>query len=225
MNKLHADTFKFLDKLKKNNSRDWFAENKPWFKEIEGKFKVFMQSVGYGISEFDKTIENAVDDPKTVKVFRIYRDLRFSKDKTPYKENLAGEVSLKGKEVNYPTYYLHLQQDSCFIGGGIYQPNSTTLKLIRQYVHNNYNDLNNILESKEFKSEFKGLSQEDKLKRNPRGYEDTHPAIDLLKNKHFIVSKAISDNEAISEDFLDKVIEIFSTLYKLNSFLEKAIKN
>ncbi len=224
MSSLHKETFIFLEKLKKNNKREWFEKHKEEYTQIKKAFDNLLQEVAFKISEFDENIERALDEKKTVKQFRIYRDVRFSKDKTPYKTNIAGEISVKNKKFMQPVYYIHIEPEESFIGGGIYQPDPETLKKIREYIAENYKELEKILNNSTFNSIFSGLMEDGKLKTSPRDYSADHPAIEFLKYKNFVVSTELSKSKVLSADFSKEVVKIFKVFYPLNMFIYTALK-
>jgi len=172
------------------------------------------------IVKFDKALGGL--DPKKLP-FRIYRDVRFSKDKSPYKTNMGAGFSPNGKLVEEPGYYLHLEPGKSFIAGGIYMPNPTNLTKIRQEIDYNTDKLNKVMKSKTFKSLFNGFDEFDKLKTVPKGYAKDHPAIEILKLKSFIVSSPFSDKEVADKKFVKKAAQVAKAIKPLNDFLKEAI--
>ena len=155
-------------------------------------------------------------------VFRINRDIRFSKDKSPYKNNYGGYLTKGGK--NYPGggHYIHIQPGNSFVGGGVWEPPTTMLKNIRQEIDYNFNEFNEIVNSPQFKSVFSQVDG-DKLVRPPKGYDESNPAIAYLKMKSFVVSKHFTDKEVTAPNFMAKVIEVFSAQKPMLDFLDRVI--
>lgn len=224
MSKLHPGTLRFLASLAKNNNKDWFTANKTDYQAIRSEFAEFANSLAIEIAKFDNYINDAIADQQTVKIFRINRDVRFSKDKSPYKTNLGADISVKRADAHFPSYYIHIKPGDCFVGGGIYQPQPKVLGKIRDYVEQNYSQLKMILDSKTFNETFGSLMGE-KLKTNPRGYAQDSPAIEFLRHKSFAVSASVPDSQVLSSDFVARSMEIFSLARPLNEFLYKAVKN
>ncbi|MEG3659653.1 DUF2461 domain-containing protein [Arenibacter palladensis] len=189
------DVFQFLENLKKNNSREWFAENKTEFKELETEVKGFYSAL--------KNKLKAHDDIEKLKMFRIYRDIRFSKDKTPYKTHFAGSFSRAGQRLR-GGYYLRLKPKETFIAAGFWEPNKEDLLRIRKEFETDASEIRAIMDKKNFK-EVWGDMQGDELKTAPSGFNKDHPNIDLIKRKQFIFVKNFSDNEVMSPDFLTNV--------------------
>ena len=197
---LSKNTLQFLDDLKANNNRDWFLENK---KRYEAVKKEYQQLVG----DFLDTMKPLDPSLEMLEVknctFRINRDIRFSKDKTPYKSHLGVWLSSGAKGMNRSGYYIHLEKGASFIAGGLYCPEAVDLKKMRKEIAYFYDDLEAILNEKDFKKEFKDFdrNEKDTLKNPPRGYEKEHPAIEFLKLKSFECSQRIDISEVSKKDF------------------------
>jgi len=155
--------------------------------------------------------------------FRIYRDVRFSKDKRPYKINMGAGFSAHGKMEQEPGYYIHIEPGKSFIAGGLYMPDSENLSRIRQEIDYNTDTFLKILNDRKFKKLFPSLDDFDKLKTAPKGYPKDHPHIDLLKHKSYIVSHYFTDKEVLDKKFAKKAAEVAKTLKPLNDFLRAAI--
>lgn len=215
------DTLKFLKDLAKNNRRDWFEKNKPRYIELKNRFDDFLEEVHAGLVKFDSSLASL--NPKKI-AFRIYRDVRFSKDKRPYKTNMGAGFSSRGKMEQEPGYYIHIEPGKSFIAGGLYMPDPPNLAKVRQEIDYNPDRLLRVLNDKKFKKLFKdGLGDWDKLKTAPKGYPKDHPHIDLLKNKSFVVSHYFTDEEVTSKNFVKTVVEISKSIKALNDFLAEAI--
>ncbi len=211
---------KFLKKLKSNNNREWFEKHRPEFDEARTIFQDFCEQVISGIRKFDKQI--GPDITAANSTFRIYRDVRFSKDKTPYKTHMSASINPGGKKSVTAGYYLHIQPGESFIAGGVWMPEPVMLQAIRQEIDYQPQDLMKILRSATFKKYFKGFDEEGKLKTVPKGYDKDHPHIDLLRNRHFIVSHEFSDKVLLSEKSLQHVVSGFKAMYPLMQYLRTA---
>jgi uncharacterized protein (TIGR02453 family) len=219
---LSKDTLQFLDDLKANNNRDWFLENK---KRYEAVKKDYQQLVG----DFLDTMKPLDPSLEMLEVknctFRINRDIRFSKDKTPYKSHLGVWLSSGAKGMNRSGYYLHLEKGASFIAGGLYCPEAPDLKKMRKEIAYFHDDLEAILNEKDFKREFNDFdrNEKDTLKNPPRGYEKEHPAIEFLKLKSFECSQRIDISEVTKKDFVATMSKKLIALKPLNDFINRAL--
>lgn len=211
---------KFLKDIKKNNNREWFEKNKPKYLKAKSDFEELVAAVLTEVTKFDDGMGGL--DPKKLP-FRIYRDVRFSKDKRPYKTNMGAGFSPNGKLVQEPGYYLHLEPGKSFVAGGIYMPDGERLGKIRQEIDYNYDQLKKIISNKKFVSLYPSFDDFDKLKTAPKGYPKDHPQIELLKLKSFIVSKEFSDKEVLDKKFFKSVSEHMKLIKPLNDFIKEAI--
>jgi uncharacterized protein (TIGR02453 family) len=213
--------FSFLKKLSKNNNREWFEKNKSSFLEIKSDFESFVADLLEGMIAFDDSLSGL--DPKKL-VFRIYRDIRFSKDKTPYKTNLAAGFSSIGKAMTKPHYYLQIEPgDKSFVALGFYMPPVEQLAKIRQEIDYNGDRLEKIVKEKNFKKYYGKLWDEDALKTSPKGYDKDHPYKDWLKLKSFIAIHYFTDEEVKNKSFGKKLLEVMKAGKPLNDFLTDAI--
>ena len=220
---LTTATIDFLTDLKANNNRDWFIENKKRYELFKKDYQQIVAELLGIMKPLDHSLEMLEVKNCT---FRINRDIRFSKDKTPYKTHLGiwmpcGRV--KGK--NSPGYYIHLDQEEAFIAGGLYAPEADELKKIRKEIAFFYEDLLEILNEKEFKKVFQDFDRNERslLKNPPRGYEKDHPAIDLLKLKSFESSFKINFKDVTKKEFVSVVTKKLILLKPLNEFLARAL--
>jgi uncharacterized protein (TIGR02453 family) len=213
---------KFLKAIAKNNNRDWFEKNKPAYLAVKSNFEDFLEALYKELIKFDESLAGL--NPRKLG-FRIYRDVRFSKDKSPYKINMGAGFSSKGKMEQEPGYYIHLQPgNKSFLAGGFYMPDAEKLFKIRQEIDYNPKGFGKIFSDKKFKNMFpKGLDDFDKLKTAPKGYAKDHPQLEWLKHKSYIVSHEFTDKEVADEKFVKKVAECAKTLKKLNHFLQEAV--
>ncbi len=196
-------TFQFLKDLKENNNREWFADNKSPFTKAQDNAKEIYASIREGLEQHDEI--------EKFKLFRIYRDVRFSKDKTPYKPHFAGSFSRKGKHLR-GGYYLRIRPGESFLAGGFWEPNKEDIFRIRKEIEMDDSEFRDILKEENFVKYFGGQFQGDELKTAPRGFDKTHPAIDLIRKKAFIGVRNFSDKEVMSKDFLSEVENSFIAL-------------
>lgn len=212
---------KFLKDIDKNNDREWFEKNKAKYLDAKNGFDDFLTNLLPELIKFDESI--ATLNPKKL-AFRIYRDVRFSKDKKPYKINMGAGISPNGKLIQEPGYYIHIQPgNKSFVAGGIYMPDAGNLSKIRQEIDYNTKGFLKVLNDKKFKKLFPKLDDFDKLKTAPKGYPKDHPHLDLLKNKSYIVSHPFTDVQVRDKKFLKMIAESCKTIKPLNDFLKEAI--
>lgn len=211
---------KFLKAIAKNNNRDWFEKNKPTYLEAKEMFDEFLAQLLKELIKVDPRLGGL--NPKKL-AFRIYRDVRFSKDKRPYKVNMGAGFSPGGKMMQEPGYYIHIEPGKSFLAGGMYMPDAANLAKIRQEIDYNYKSLDKVLKDKKFKSWFKEFDDFDKLKTAPKGYPKDHPHLELLKHKSYIVSHSFTDKELTDKKFANKVVEGCKAMKPLNDFLNHAM--
>ena len=213
-------TLKFLKQLAKNNRKEWFDENRKTYEAAKTEFEALVKVV------IDKAI---VYDPLLAGLeakkcmFRINKDVRFSKDKSPYKQNMGASINPGGKKSMIPGYYLHVEPGKSFLAGGCWQPMPEMLAAIRQEIDYNAKDFRKILAAKDFKNYFGGLSEEDKLKTAPKGYDKDHEDIDLLQHKSFIAVHELTDAQVLDKNFPAYVSKVFKAMLPLNSFLRNTM--
>ncbi len=214
-------TLNFLNKIKKNNNRDWFEKNKPVYLEVKQAHEQVVQQVINNIAKFDPKIAG-LEAAKTT--FRIYKDVRFSKDKTPYKSNMGASINPGGKKSDIPGYYLHVEPGNSFLAGGCWMPMPDKLAAMRQEIDYNYADFKKILAHKEFKKYFDGINDEGKLVNPPKGYDKENPAVEILKNKCFILVHNIDDKMLLSKEYPKYAASVFKAMYPFLLFLREAVK-
>lgn len=219
---LSIDTLQFLDDLKANNNRDWFLDNKKRYEDFKKDYQLLVADLLDAMKPLDPSLEMLEVKNCT---FRINRDIRFSKDKTPYKSHLGIWLSSGAKGLNRAGYYIHLENGSSFIAGGLYCPEANDLKKMRKEIAYFHEDLDSILNEEAFKKEFNDFDRDEKntLKNPPRGYEKEHPAIDLLKLKSFESSQKIDFSTAGTKDFVTTVSKKLILLKPLNDFINRAL--
>ena len=209
----------YLKALKVNNNRDWFNAHKKDYLDAKSHFDEIFNQLIPQIRKFDPEIGSP-----TAKdcVFRIYHDVRFSKDKLPYKTNMGGFIAKGGRKSGNAGYYLHIEPGNSFIAGGNYNPDSENLKKIRQEIVYNTSDFKKIINKASFVKTF-GTIEGDKLKRPPKDFPVDFADMELIKLKSFTVFHRVDDNLVSSKDFHLVVVDTFKELYPLNYFLNRAV--
>ncbi len=212
---MQSSTLQFLKNLEKNNNREWFNENKTKYQEAQQDVVSFVEKLIEEMTTFDEEV-GKVDAKKSL--FRIYRDTRFSKDKSPYKTNFGASLGM-GKGSQKAGYYLHIEPGKSFLGGGIYMPEPSVLKAIRKEISALGDEFQTILEKDDFRNYFRGLSVEDKLKNVPQGFEKDDKMAEYLKLKHFIVTHPVSDEQLLSENAPKEIANVYRAMKPLVDFL------
>lgn len=220
---LQPSTLKFLKNLTKNNNREWFEKNRKNYEATKTDVIQLIDCVIKQLGKKDPTIAslNAKDC-----LYRINRDIRFSKDKSPYKKNIAASLIKGGKKSDFGGYYIHIEPGGkSFIGGGKYQADPDMLRKIRQEIDYNWEEFRSIIRSKKFVSVYGDLdkSPELSLSREPKGYEKDNPAIDYIKLKSWIAMIELTDEELTNKDLVKKITAAFDALQPLLNFLNRAI--
>ena len=201
---IEKSSFQFLKDLKKNNNRDWFADHKPTFIEAQNNIKAFYSAIQDNLNQHDEI--------EKMKIFRIYRDVRFSKDKTPYKPHFAGSFSRLGKYLR-GGYYLRVRPGESFLAGGFWEPNKEDLFRIRKEIELDASEIRDILNDPIYKEYFGGkFDSFSELKSAPRGFDKEHPDVDLLRKKGFIAVRNFTDKEVLDKNFINEVDKSFQAL-------------
>ncbi len=213
MNKLNSQIFLFLNELNANNNRDWFNKNKQVFQAHQNDIKEFSYQVQEHL--------NKEDDIDKIKVFRIYRDVRFSLDKTPYKTHFGISFHRK-KPYLRGGYYIHIQPEKTFIATGFWNPNKEDLLRIRKEIEADGEELKTIINVKSIKSLW-GSIQGDEVKTSPKGFSKDHSHIDLIKKKQYMFIKNFDDKEVLNKDFQKKVIEHFKTIRPFLNYMSSVL--
>jgi len=203
MNRVPETLFDFLKQLKENNHKDWMTDNKKQYLANEKRLKQFYQEVKEGL--------NQSDEIDRLKVFRINRDIRFSKNKTPYNVHRSVSFSRAGAH-RRGGYYLRLEPGNSAVAGGFFSPESSDLLRIRKEFETDDQEIREILDQVDFKKAFGGFSTENQVKTAPKGFSKDHPAIDLIKNKSFIVVHKFEDKEVLDPNFFKTVLYHFELL-------------
>lgn len=214
------ETLDFLKKLAKNNEREWFQANKKAFDAAQDNMTAF---AGYLIGEIGKFDEAVADiDPKSC-VFRIYRDVRFSKDKSPYKTNLGAYIAPGGRKSMQPGYYFHLEPRKSFVAGGKHLPDGAELLKIRAAIADNTAEFLKIVEKKSFADRFGRLSG-DALKNPPKGFDPEHKAIEYLKLREYMAWTEFRDDKILtSPDFPKQLVKLTKEMWPLVAFMRKTL--
>lgn len=216
-----GEILSYLRELQENNNREWFNANKERYTELKNRFEDVVALLIEEIAVFDPEIKGvAVKDC----VYRIYRDVRFSPNKAPYKNHFAAYICApNGRNSQRCGYYVHIQPDNCLLGGGAYCPEPALLKRLRQDIYENAEEFVSILKEPAFMQEFKELDQADKLKKVPAPFPADFPEADLLKYKHYDVVSVKPDAWFENKDFVKKAAGTLQKLYKFNRFLNYTI--
>lgn len=219
---LEPQTLRFLSKLRKNNNKQWFDTHREEYEAARIDFSNFIQLVIDDLQRTDTTITGLTSKDC---LFRLNRDIRFSKDKTPYKTNFGASIKRGGKKSPYAGYYFHLEPGSSFAGGGLWMPDAASLKKIRQEIDYNFDEFHSILTNKTFKKVYNGLyeSPELKLITMPKGYDTHNPAIEYLKFKSFIAERAVEDSELTTGSIHKRTVEAYLALKPLLDFMNRAL--
>ncbi len=213
--------FAFLQKLENHNDREWFATHKDEYQQARHNVEVFVDALIAKIISFDDSI---VGNSGKNCIFRIYRDVRFSLDKSPYKRHFGAYIAPGGKNVNRAGYYIHIQDNNSLLAAGLWCPENKILKKIRQELYYAPEDLLSILQQQSFKKEWQTLSEEGMLKRSPRDYPADFQYIDLLKYRSFCVEKSLSNKQVCTSDFLQVCEQAFLSAKDLVKYMNYLIK-
>jgi uncharacterized protein (TIGR02453 family) len=211
----------FLSDLKNNNNREWFQEHKEAYHQLKLSFENIIGEVILFMSSVDKEI--GLLQPEDC-LFRIYRDVRFSKNKDPYKTAMGAYFAKGGKKSRFAGYYLHIEPEKSFIGGGLWQPQTDVLKSVRKEIYYNSEEFKNIIKNSEFERVF-GKLMEEKLKKPPKDFPSDFKDIELLLYKSYVVGHAVSDEFLIKNGVAETVFGIFKVMKTYIDFLNRAIES
>ncbi len=217
-------TLSFLKSVSKNNNKAWFDENRDLYLSAKIDFENFVQLLIKTTGSFDDTIKELQVKDCT---FRLNRDIRFSKDKTPYKVNMGASINQGGKKSIFSGYYFHLEPgNKSFAGGGLWMPGAPELKKIRQEIDYNFDEFISIIKNKSFVENYRDLdtSDEFKLTNLPRGYDKTNPAAEYLKLKSFIATKQIKDDILVRPELISETKRAFEALMPFIKFLNRCLE-
>jgi len=211
--------FDFLNELRENNTREWFNDNKPRYEESKEQILFFTELMIREIHQFDEDIP--LMDPKDC-LFRIFRDVRFSADKSPYKTHFGSFIAKGGRKSDRAGYYIHLQPGNSFLGGGVWRPEADRLKAIRAEILNHPEGLKEVLGDEDFKKYYPGIEGE-KLKTAPKGFPKDFEEVDLLRYKSYAFMFHVDDQTVLSDNFVSFAVDAFKELSKANRFLNDAL--
>ena len=221
---LDTSTLKFLKDLNKNNNKAWFDGNRKAYDAAKESFEAFVASVIHELGKSDKEIAGLKAKEC---MFRINRDVRFSKDKSPYKTNMGASIKRGGKKSPYAGYYFHLEPGKSFVGGGVWMPEPSETKKIRQEIAYCFDEFKGILNSRKFRTVYGDLARDKEftLINLPKGYEKDDPAGEYLKLKSWLATKDLDDATITSKPLKKTVVDAFVTLQPLLSFLNRAMED
>ena len=209
--------FDFLNQLSQNNNREWFNEHKALYLHAKEEVESVIRTVGQKIVEIDTSLKGFTEPSQVL--FRIYRDVRFSKDKQPYKTHFGCFFATGGKSAESGGYYLHLEPKNSFVSGGVWCPQPAVLKKIRQEIFYNTDDFLHILNASDFKTFFPKLDEEDMLQRIPTGFPNDFEHKRLLQYKHYTVSSPLAEDVIFTEKLIPHIVKMFGILKPFVSFL------
>jgi uncharacterized protein (TIGR02453 family) len=220
---ISREAIQFIEDLKVNNNTDWMHQNKKRYENFKKDYHLFIASVLEEMKPLDRSLESLEVKNCT---FRINRDIRFSKDKSPYKTNIGVWLSTNKNFKSSPGYYIHYEKDASFLAGGVWSPEVNELKKIRKEIAFFYEDLDTIVNDQTFVEEYKQISRDENnmLKKAPKDFDVNHPAIAFLKLKSFTASQKIEDNLFNDKNFASIVSKKLIALKPLNNFLTRALE-
>ena len=221
---IQSSTLQFLKNLKKNNRKDWFDANRHKYLDAKADFEAFTTEIINRLGRIDESIAHLEARPST---FRQHRDVRFSKDKSPFKVHMGMYLSKGGRKSFHAGYYFHLEPGNSLAGGGLWVPMAPELKKVRQEIDYNWDEFKGILQNKKFRSVYGELESgtDVKLTRPPKGYETDNPAIEYLKLKSLLATRKIPDAEVTAKDLAKKVADYFGALAPLVVFFNRAMED
>lgn len=205
---MQLSTFEFLTALKQNNNREWFSDNKETYEKAKERAATFFEAV------YRELVK--VDAIGKYRMYRIYRDVRFSKDKTPYKNHFSA-VFMRAQPHNRGSFYIHLEPGNSFIGGGFWNPEKEDLLRIRESIVLE-DDLEKILNNAQLKATF-GILKGETLKTAPKGFDKEHERIELIRYKQFILTKPFSDKDVFSDSFIPDIVKVYSVLQPFFNYM------
>ena len=205
---------KFLSDLKANNNREWFQANKKTYDGIRAEMNLFYQDIMQRLNQHDEI--------EKLKMFRIYRDVRFSHDKTPYNPHFAGSFSRSGKRLR-GGYYLRIRPGESFLAGGFWAPNKEDLFRIRKEFELDDVEIREVLSNKEFRKHFGSELRGDEVKTAPKGFNKEHPAIDLIRKKGFVAVREFTDSEVLNKNFVNQVDDAFKALRPYFDYMSEVL--
>lgn len=220
---LDKSTLKFFRALKKNNNKPWFDQHRPEYEYAKKDFENFIQKV---IDVYSKKDKDLAGLSARQCLYRINRDIRFSKDKTPYKNHLAASLDRGGKNSGFAGYYFHLEPGQSFMGAGIWNPEPVPLKQIRQEIDYNVDEFRGILNNRAFKKLYPAIytGENVQMKKVPQGFEKDNPAAEYIRFKSWMIITDVTDEELLSPGLLKKTVHAFSVAKPFIDFINRAIE-
>jgi uncharacterized protein (TIGR02453 family) len=220
---LQLTTIKFLRDLKENNTKEWFDKNRKTYESAKEDFASLVTNIIQQFGQKDSSI--ALLNVKDC-VFRINRDVRFSKNKAPYKSNMGASFTKGGKKSPLAGYYFHCEPGQCFVGGGLWMPEADVVKKIRQEIDYSFEEFLSIIKNKKFITQYNGLDTEEgiSLIREPKGYDKDNPAIEYIKLKSWLATAYLTDEEITGKDLTKKIITAFEILQPFIEFLNRGLE-
>lgn len=218
---LQSSTIQFLKALKKNNNKEWFDKNRKIYEQAKADYLNFVTILLNEIQGFDTSL---MELQSKQCIFRLNRDVRFSKNKDPYKTNFGASFSKGAKKVQSAGYYFHLEPGENFVGGGLWMPMAPDLNKVRQEIDYCFKEFSSILKKPAFKSTYGDMDNSMKLVRPPKGFDVDNPALEYLKLKSFVVTRSIKDTELTDKQLVKNVVKDFKTIAPLVHFLNRAIE-
>jgi uncharacterized protein (TIGR02453 family) len=219
---LQTATIKFLKDLKKNNTKEWLDANRKAYESAKKNFEGLVEAVIKKYGEKDEDITSL--KPKDC-MFRINRDIRFSKDKSPYKTNFGAFINKGGKKSIYAGYYFHCEPGQNFVGGGLWMPMPDALQKVRQEIDYCFDEFSKIIKNKKFKTIYGDVYRGEgmTLSRPPKGYSDDNPAIEFIKMKSFIAMQKLDDADLTDKNLTKKISDAFEALQPMVKFINRAL--
>ena len=218
---LQSSTIQFLKALKKNNNKEWFDKNRKIYEQAKADYLNFVTIMLNEIQGFDTSL---MELQHKQCIFRLNRDVRFSKNKDPYKTNFGASFSKGAKKIQTAGYYFHLEPGENFVGGGLWMPMAPDLNKVRQEIDYCFKEFSSILKKPAFKSTYGDMDNSMKLVRPPKGFDVDNPALEYLKLKSFVVTRSIKDTELTDKQLVKNVVKDFKTIAPLVHFLNRAIE-
>jgi len=219
--KMKEQIIHFLSELKENNNRDWFLDHKTAYDKVRAEFLLTVDQLILMLAKSNPAYAQLKAKDT---VFRINRDIRFSKDKSPYKTQFGSYLAAGGRKSPLGGHYLHVEPGNCFLAGGVYCPTPENLKTLRSEIYFNLPGFEQIVKAPDFVQLF-GEIQGDKLKKPPVGFPKDFEGIDYLKFKDYTLLHHISDEEFYAPDFLEKAVVVFEAMNPFNQFLNQGMAN
>ena len=217
---IQESTIKFITQIAKNNNKAWFDKNREVYLAAKEDFEVVISNVLEGLIKIEPTF---ADFTAKSCIYRIFRDVRFSKDKTPYKSHFGAFFAKNGKSSNGAGYYLHVEPGGkSMVGGGLWMPDGPLLKAVRQEIDYSFDEFKSIIDNKQFKKYFKKVNGEQLVKL-PKGYEADNPAMEFLKLKSFTVGCQLSDEDLTAKNYEKKCVEMFTAMKPFIDFLNRSL--